>query len=125
MRNKVLIKHGLVWGLDEKKVRGLALSVLGKFGFKGVELSLFFVGRNRARSLNMKYRKMGYVPQVLAFPLDTERDSDGLMRLGDIVICNEKLKYESGHEKEDVYVILEAWLEHGLQGLGKEKKRTT
>lgn len=117
MRNKVLIKHGLAWGLDEKRVRGLTLSVLRKFGFDGVELSLFFATRNRARSLNMKYRKMDYVPQVLAFPVNTDRDGDGLMRLGDIVICNEKLRYESEHEKKGVYAVLGDWLEHGMRGL--------
>lgn len=33
-------------------------------------LSLVFVGRDRARSLNQTYRKKTYIPNVLSFPID-------------------------------------------------------
>jgi len=33
-------------------------------------LSLTFVGSQRAKTLNQKYRKASYVPNVLSFPLD-------------------------------------------------------
>ena len=39
---------------------------------KQYELSLTFVGKIRARSLNQKYRKASYVPNVLSFPLSKE-----------------------------------------------------
>jgi len=33
------------------------------------ELSLIFVGKDRARALNTEYRKATYIPNVLSFPL--------------------------------------------------------
>ena len=45
----------------------------------GYELSLVFVGRTRARTLNNTYRKKTYVPNVLSFPLAENT--------GEIVIC--------------------------------------
>lgn len=38
---------------------------------KKYELSLTFIGKVRAKQLNMIYRHATYVPNVLSFPLDT------------------------------------------------------
>lgn len=100
MPNIVLIKHNRNWGLDEAEVKRTASKVLRQMGLKGVELSLVFVGRKKARDLNIRYRKMDYVPQVLAFPIDKEM-------LGDVVICTQKLKREKAG--------LEEWLRHGIE----------
>lgn len=123
MSNKVFVKHSKNWGLDEKRVIRLALKVLKDFGLDGVELSLLICGRVKAQKLNMKYRQMNYVPQVLSFGLDSDRDSDGLRRLGDVVICNEKLKYEVGFSGKKLEEVLEEWLKHGVEGLVDEVKR--
>ncbi len=58
-------------------------TVLGK----GYFLSLIFVGKIRAQSLNKKYRKAGYVPNVLSFPL--------VKRVGEIYITPSVAKVES------------------------------
>jgi len=105
MSNVVLVKHRNNWGLEEEKVVTTAKGILKEFGIDGAELSLVFVGRKEAKSLNIKYRKMDYVPQVLAFPMDKE----GM--LGDIVICTQKLKREKAS--------LEEWIRHGVQNLLK------
>ena len=97
----------------------LAKKAMREAGQKEAELSLVFVGRKRAGDLNKKYRKMSYVPQVLSFPMKTERDKDGRIRIGDIVICTEKLKYEKFFLKKDLYEVLEGWLKHGTEGLLK------
>lgn len=119
-QNLILIRHGTRWGLDETLVRRIAKEVLQRRGFsKGVELSLYFVGRDKARKLNRFYRKMEYVPQVLGFPMSIDSDVDGKVRLGDIVICTQKLKYEIKYQKSDLEEILKNWLEHGLDNLLK------
>lgn len=105
MSNVVLIKHRQNWGLNEEEVRGTALGVLKEMGLKKVELSLFFVGREEARKLNIDYRQMDYVPQVLAFPMSKA----GM--LGDVVICTPKLKREKAS--------LEEWIRHGVKNLLK------
>ena len=54
------------------------------------ELSLTFVGKVRARTLNQKYRKATYVPNVLSFPLS---DKMGEMYITPSVAKNEAHKF--------------------------------
>ena len=120
MENLVLINHNKNWGLDEKKVSDLAKKALIKKNFKeDVELSINFVGRKKAKDLNIKYRKMTYIPQVLGFPMSKEKDADGKIRLGDIVICTQKLKYEVKFQKSNLDAVLYSWLLHGVENLLK------
>lgn len=120
MKNVILINHNKNWGLDENLVVKLAKKVLIDKGFKeNVELSIFFVGRKKAKDLNINYRKMGYIPQVLGFPMSLEKDADGKIRLGDIVICSQKLKYEVKYQKSTLEKVLYDWLAHGVENLLK------
>jgi len=106
--------------LDEQLVFRLAQKALIEKGYKnGVELSIFFVGRKKARDLNIEYRKMDYFPQVLGFPMSKEKDADGMIRLGDIVICTQKLKYEVFFQKKSLEEVLYSWLVHGVENLLK------
>lgn len=45
------------------------------------KLSLIFIGKKRAASLNCTYRRKNYVPNILSFPLDKNT--------GEIYICPE------------------------------------
>ena len=117
MANKILIKHSKNWGLDEREVENLAIKALQNKNLDNIELSVIFVGRKKAKELNIKYRNMSYIPQVLGFPMTKEKDLDGLVRLGDIVICTEKLKYEVKFQKKSLREILEFWLLHGVENL--------
>lgn len=120
MKNVILINHNKNWGLDENLVVKLAKKVLIDKGFKeNVELSIFFVGRKKAKDLNINYRKMGYIPQVLGFPMSKKEDIDGKIRLGDIVICTQKLKYEVKFQKSTLEKVLYEWLVHGVENLLK------
>ena len=118
MKNVVLIKHPKNWGLDDKLVDKLSKKALLYFKLKeNVELSVIFVGRKRAKDLNIKYRQKSYIPQVLGFPMSKETDGDGYIRLGDVVICTQKLKYEVDFLKKSEAEILEEWLIHGVENL--------
>jgi len=120
MENLILINHKKNWGLEEDLVLKLAQKALQEKGFnKDIELSIYFVGRKVARDLNINYRNMTYVPQVLGFPMSKEKDIDGKIRLGDIVICTQKLKYEVKFQKSTLEKILYDWLIHGLDNLLK------
>lgn len=120
MHNIILIKHPKNWGLDEQEVSEKANKALEFFKFKeGVELSLIFVGKKRAKELNIKYRKMNYIPQVLGFPMSRLADKDGYIRLGDVVICTAKLKEEVKFLKKNQSEILSQWLVHGVENLLK------
>ncbi len=118
--NVILIKHPKNWGVDETLVEKLAKKVLVERGYKGnVELSIVFVGRIKAKKLNIKYRQRDYIPQVLGFPMSREADEEGKIRLGDIVICTQKLKYEVDFQRSDLETILYQWLIHGVENLLK------
>lgn len=116
--NIILISHFKNWGLNEELVERLAKKVLVEKRYKeNVELSITFVGKKRAKYLNINYRKMSYIPQVLGFPMSKRIDVDGKIRLGDIVICTQKLKYEVKFQKSTLEKILYEWLVHGVENL--------
>jgi rRNA maturation RNase YbeY len=117
---EILIKHSKNWGLDKGEVVRAAISALKKKGLnKDVELSIAFVGRTKAKRLNQEYRNMDYIPQVLGFPMSRKKDEDGKIRLGDIVICTQKLKYEARFQNKTVSEVLGDWLLHGVENLLK------
>lgn len=117
-RNSILIKHPINWGLSEDMVRKQALKALKlKKLDKGIELSVIFVGKKKAKDLNISFRHKDYIPQVLGFPLSREPDEDGIVRLGDIVICTQKLKYEVEFQRSSLEKIMLAWLVHGVENL--------
>jgi len=120
MSNVILINYPKNWGLNEPLVRKLSIKALkGKGYVDGVELSVNFVGRKKAKDLNINYRKMSYIPQVLGFPMSMDKDADGVTRLGDIVICTQKLKYEVKFQKSTLEKVLYDWLVHGVENLMK------
>lgn len=118
MKNIILIKHPKNWGLEESLVLKTANKALAFYKLKeNVELSVIFVGRKKAKELNIKYREKSYIPQVLGFPMSKVRDADGYIRLGDIVICSQKLKYECKFQKKSLEKIMDEWMQHGLDNL--------
>lgn len=119
MENIILIKHPNNWGLGENLVLEKAEEALRIKGLKGVELSINFVGRKKAKELNINYRQKDYIPQVLGFPMDQDRAEDGLIHLGDIVICTQKLKYEVEFQKSTLDKVLLEWMIHGVENLLK------
>ncbi len=120
MKNVVLIKHPRNWGLDEEMVRDSAISALKKKKMQSVELSVVFVGRKKAKELNINYRNKDYIPQVLGFPMTREADDDGMIRLGDVVICTQKLKYETVFQNKSLKDVLDEWMIHGVENLLKD-----
>lgn len=124
MDNSVLIRGNCQsLNLNKKEIIRIALRALEGYGFKkDIELSIFFTGKKVARDLNVRYRKMSYIPQVLGFPNNRQKDTDGMIRLGDIVICKPKLKEEKKLKENrnvGVNLILEKWIEHGIENLLK------
>ena len=117
MSSEILIKAPRNAGINARLVEALTRDVLKRMKLSDVEISVLFVGRKRAKDLNIRYRNKSYIPQVLGFPLSRDRDSDGLVRLGDIVICTQKLKYEAVFQKKSVNEILADWLLHGVENL--------
>lgn len=57
---------------------------------------VFFVTAAEIKKLNQRWRGLNQPTDVLSFPLDFELGPDGVMRLGDIVICRSQAKLK-GH----------------------------
>ncbi len=94
--------------------------------FKDSVVTVSFVNKDRIKDLNMQYRKVDRVTDVLSFPmLDInynqhikdfikEVSPDGFLYLGDIVICPKKAKQQAkeyGHSKKREVAFLAL---HGL-----------
>jgi probable rRNA maturation factor len=54
---------------------------------KKYTLSLTFIGKTRAKSLNIQYRQKDYIPNILSFPLDETT--------GEMFICPEVAKTQA------------------------------
>lgn len=97
-----------------------------KENFKEVNLSINFVSEEKIKQLNKDFRNVDKVTDVLSFPnlnknvdqtlkeFGQEKDEDGILFLGDIVICKKvayKQAKEYGHSKkrEVCFLVL-----HGL-----------
>ena len=114
---KVLIKKDPRYPLNLKNIRRNAKEILASLGLgEKVELSIFFVGARKAKWLNENYRKMDYIPEVLSFSLN-EKGPDGVLRLGDVVICFPKARETALKRSRMVEEIIRELLEHGIKNL--------
>lgn len=101
--------------INRKKLAFLAKQVLKIKGLKGAELSILFVGSQRIRTLNKKFRKINQPTDVLAFSMREGKDACLHPEiLGDLVICPEIAQksartYKTTKERE-IYL----YLVHGI-----------
>jgi len=117
MAVKVLIKKDPRYPINLKGVRRKIIEILGDFGKKEkLEISLVFVGKRKAKELNENYRKMDYIPEVLAFPMN-EVGPDGVIRLGDLVICFPLAREVAIKREKLVDQVIFELLEHGIANI--------
>ncbi len=116
---KILIKKDPRYPLDIGEIRRMTQKILRKFSLKDkVKLSLNFVGKRKAEQLNIDYRKVNYVPEVLAFPMH-DKEPDGFLHLGDVVVCFPLARNQAMKRKRMVNEIIEELLEHGIRNIVK------
>jgi probable rRNA maturation factor len=117
---RILIKKDPRYPLDVKEIRSIAKSILSNYDLPDeIELSINFVGKRKAKSLNEDYRNKDYIPKVLAFPMN-EKGPDGVLRMGDLVICFPLARKEARKRQRMVSEIIEELLEHGINNLIKD-----
>ncbi len=83
-----------------------------------VEISVSLVSSDEIKQLNFEYRNKNEVTDVLSFPQYETFDfnvDEPLIVLGDVVICNDKIKMqaeENGHtyEREFIYLYIHSVL---------------
>ncbi|MBU2592297.1 MAG: rRNA maturation RNase YbeY [Patescibacteria group bacterium] len=123
MAVKVLIKKDPRYPVNLKNVRRKITEILADFKpDENLEVSLVFVGKRKAKELNEGYRKMDYIPEVLAFPMN-EFGPDGVLRLGDLVICFPLAREVAIKREKLVEEIIFELLEHGMGNLVRDLNR--
>ncbi len=104
---------------DRKRVRQALESILLGEGLSGseVEISLAVVGERKMRELHKKYLGSEEVTDVLSFPLEEAAYPDGILRLGDIVICYPEAINQAREGNRMVDEEMEFLAGHGLNHL--------
>ncbi len=101
--------------INIKTLIHLARQVLKRKGLRNAELSIVFVGKQRIRALNKKFRKKDRPTDVLAFSMREGEDARLHPQvLGDVVICPQIAKEAARTYHHTTGQEIELYLIHGL-----------
>jgi len=111
--------------VDKERLRVRIKQVLARHKLvENVALDVLIVGKRKMSTLHKKYMNLPGATNVLSFPLNdpTSHSSfvgspDGVLRLGDIVICYPVALEEALAKQVKVQEQLEFLAEHGLMHL--------
>lgn len=110
---------------DRTKIRDHLVKVLATYKLKdAVELTLSVVGKRKMSEYHVTYMQLPGPTDVLSFPLNDPQDPrpfvsppDGMLRLGDIVICYSVALEEALEKQIKLDDQLAFLAEHGLMHL--------
>ena len=106
--------------VSKQLVKKTVERVLKQHKITKAEVSISFVNKNKITKLNEQYMGRIGVTDVLSFPLENEIDPQGIMHLGDIVICWPQLQKQAEDNGRSVEKEIDFLIEHGmLHLLGK------
>ncbi len=115
---KVLIYVESRYKVDRKRIKASIDNVLTQQGISApVEVSVAIVGDRKMRRLNIKYRNLDKVSNVLSFPLNEGEQTPqpaGVLRLGDIVISYPEIIREAARDEVLVDDKIDQLIRHGL-----------
>ncbi len=115
---KVLIYVESRYKVDRKRIKTSIANVLTQQGISApVEVSIAIIGDRKMRGLNLKYRNLDKVSNVLSFPLNEGEQMPlpaGVLRLGDIVISYPEIIREASREEVLVDDKIDQLIRHGL-----------
>lgn len=101
--------------INKKRIDSRARQVFKIKGIEKGELSIFFVGRRRIRTLNRRFRRIDRPTDVLAFSM---REGKGASLhpevLGDVVICPQVAKRYAKIYKTTAEYEICLYLVHGI-----------
>ncbi len=111
--------------LDRAALRNHLTSVLAKYRLTdGVEMAVSVVGKRKMTELHMLYMHLPGPTDVLSFPLNDPADDrpfmaspDGILRLGDVVVCYPVAVEEALEKQVKVDQQVQFLAEHGLMHL--------
>ena len=117
MNNSVLIDSESRYPVHRRKITKTVEAFLGEARLEAVEVSISIVGTRKTKELNRQWRKLDEPTTVLTFGLDEPRSIDGLLRLGDIVICYPLAQVIAQEDNLLVDQAIDKLVVHGLNNL--------
>lgn len=113
----VLISSESRYRVNRKSIRELVQTLLGQAGLDDIEVSILVVGTRKIRDLNRHFRQVDEPTDVLSFPQEGGRGPDGILRVGDIIVCFPYAVGEAVKENKLVDVKINELVGHGLRHL--------
>lgn len=113
----VLMTSGSRYPFGRKAIKEKTNFFLQAFGLDDVEISLSVVGTRKSQTLNQQYRDLDKPTSVLSFSLEEPRGPDGVLRLGDVVVCYPIARQQAAQQKKMMDDVLWELVEHGIKNL--------
>jgi rRNA maturation RNase YbeY len=113
----VLITSESHYKINRKSIRRAIEAILQKAGLTGAQVSISIVGSRKIKKLNRDYRHLDEVTDVLSFPLESSRGPDGILMMGDIVVCFPEAVNQAIKENRMVDEKINELIAHGLNHL--------
>ncbi len=119
----VLVTSDPRYRVDRKLVRKAVTGALEKQGITGnIEVSVLIVGNRKMRQLAKQYLGKEEDHDVLSFPFEDpninnqkfQPSPDGVIRLGDIVVCHPQIVAEAADHSVLVATQMARMIEHSL-----------
>ena len=96
------------------RIRQTIERVLGDRGVRGeAEVRIAVVGERKMADLHKKYQNLDGPTDVLSFPLEGSEYPDGVLRLGDIVVCYPVAVAQAREKNKLVDDEIAGLVEHG------------
>jgi len=111
------IKSGSAYRFNRRLLRRRIKRFLEKIGLDNIEVSLNFVGQRKMRQLNRQFRNWDKVSNILSFPQQGSRNLEGVLLLGDVVICYPKAQEEAIICQKTIDQAIWDLVKHGLECL--------
>lgn len=108
-----IARRGAGRKLPSRRLKKIALAILGLLGQAEAELSLALIGNSEMRKLNAKYRRKDYPTDVLSFPMEQAGPAPTRL-LGDVIISVEKAREQAKQRGRTPDHELATLLIHGI-----------
>ena len=107
------MRRGAGKQFPSRRLKKVALTVLGLVEQENVELSLALVGNAEMQKLNAEYRRMNHPTDVLSFPME-EKLLQETRLLGDVIISVEQAAKQARERRRTLDEEMTTLLIHGI-----------
>jgi len=108
-----IVRRGAGKQFPSRRLKKVALTVLGLVEQENVELSLALVGNAEMQKLNAEYRRMNHPTDVLSFPME-EKLLQETRLLGDVIISVEQAAEQARERRRTLDEEMTTLLIHGI-----------